>query len=413
MKEKLIAFIRVCFYAVIKPIIWFYVVVFQHVRFHKKGFTVPKGPVLFVSNHLTNWDGLYLNCMFFNRIIRFIVHDDMFKNKFMAWCAKNLLGEVCRGRTNNSISDVKEMKRLASKGATVGLFPEGDIDMFGRTLPIGVSVAKYAKLLGIPIVLTKVQGACIRAPRWADKARHSKITYSITDVISVNDVKKLPTNELHNRILSGIVVDEYAYQNEKRVKQFPSKKRAEWLELGLFYCPNCKKFETLKSENDRVYCTNCCYEVKYNRYCNLEPINGALPFTVLTEWDDEQKRVLNEKVKEYNSPAPFLQAQDLDFYQIDQSQYFKKPLYQANLSLYNDRLDINSKDGNISILLSSIDNVCLQYKDVLDLYYDNKKIRLRTKKRKWSAYLYVLAIKNLINKMQEEKKDEGKICNCK
>lgn len=398
MKEKWIKFLRVCFYCVMKPLIWFYVVVFQHVRFRKNGYKVPKGPVLFLSNHLTNWDGLYLNCMFFTRIIRFIAHDEMFQNKFFAWFSKNVLGEVCRGRSDESISDVLEMRRLVKNGATLGLYPEGDIDMFGRTLPIGESVAKFARLIGVPVVLVKVQGACIRAPRWADKPRRARITYSITDIIYPDELKSTPVKNLYDRILQGITVDEYAYQKEIKVKQFPATKRAEWLELGLFYCPNCGKFEVLTTKGDRIICTNCKFQAKYNRYCIVEPVNGSLPFQLLTEWDDEQKRILYGKLDDYTEDTPFLSAYNLDYYQIQPTEYFKKPLCKASLKLYKDRLEISLKTETtpLTIPLTDINKATLQHKDVLELWLKDTRIRLRTEERKWSAYLYVLAINHLI-----------------
>lgn len=381
-----------------KPLIWFYVVIFQHVRFRKNGYKVPKGPVLFLSNHVTNWDPFYLNCMFFTRIIRFIAHDEMFQNKFFAWFSKNILGEVCRGRTDESISDVLEMKRLIKSGATLGLYPEGDIDMFGRTLPIGISVAKFARLLGVPVVLTKVQGACIRAPRWADKARHAHITYSITDVIYPSELKNTPVNELYERILSGIVVDEYAYQKEIKVKQFPAPKRAEWLELGLFYCPSCGKFETLTSKGDKIYCKSCDFKAKYDRYSMIESVTSPLSFNLPTEWDDLQKKVLCEKLASYADDKPFLIANDLDYYCVSQTEYFKKPIAKATLKLYKDRLEIafDNELQSQTIQMKDIRKATLQYKDVLEIQYDNIRIRFQTKERKWSAYLYALTIDYLI-----------------
>ena len=400
MKDKWVKILRICFYALMKPLVWFYVVVFQHVRFRRNGYKLPKGPVLFLSNHVTNWDPFYLNVMFFNRIIRFIAHDELFQNKFFAWFSKNILGEVCRGKTDESVSDVLEMKRLVKSGATLGLYPEGDIDMFGRTLPIGVSVAKFARLLGIPVVLTKVQGACIRAPRWADRARHAHITYSITDIIYPEELKRMPVNNLYQRILDEISVDEYAYQKELQYKQFPAPKRAEWLELGLFYCPNCGKLETLTSKGDKLICIQCGFQAKYNRYCELEPINVPLDKTLLTEWDDRQKQVLYERLDCYKDATPFLTAENLDFYQVAEEEYFKKPIGRCALKLYKDKIELVFSDGTPTkiIPMQEIKRAILQYKDVLEIRLGGSRMRFQTKGRKWSAYLYVLAINHLIKK---------------
>ena len=84
-KNFLKEFAQHLFYFLLRPFLWFYIVVFQHVRFKRNHKKVPKGPVLFLSNHLSNWDGIYINAMFWNRIVHFIVHDEMFKNKFLGF----------------------------------------------------------------------------------------------------------------------------------------------------------------------------------------------------------------------------------------------------------------------------------------------------------------------------------------
>lgn len=396
MESKWIRFLRCVFYCIMKPFVWFYVVVFQHVRFRKNGYKLPKGPVLFISNHVTNWDPFYLNCMFFTRIIRFIANDELFKNKYYAWFSKNILGEVCRGKTDESVSDVLAMKRLVKSGATLGLYPEGDIDMFGRTLPIGVSVAKFVKMLGVPVVLTRVQGACIRAPRWADKARHAHITYSVTDIISPREWKTMSVTELYERILRGITVDEFAYQRQLQYKQLLARRRAEWLELGLFYCPHCRQFETLQSKGDKVFCP-CGFTARYNRRGMLESVQKPLPWTLLTEWDSAQKRALCEKIEAHTGEQPLLQAEGLDYYRTEKTAYCKKPLAKASLKVYKDRLEvIFDGEETHNIPMYEVKRATLQHKDILDVLCKDCLLRFCTKTRKWSAYLYALAIDKII-----------------
>jgi len=400
MERKWIKLLRRNFFCIFKPFVWFYVVVFQHVRFKKNNFKVPKGPVLFISNHLSNWDGIYLNCMFFWRIIRFIAHDELFRTKRFAWFSKNVLGQVCRAKSDESISDVLEMKRLVKHGATLGLYPEGDIDMFGRTLPIAESVAKFARLMGIPVVLTKIQGATIRAPRWARWARHASITYSITDVISVDELKNTSISDLHKRIVSGITVDDYVYQSKLMYKQFPTRRRAEWLELGLFYCPKCKKFETLSTKGDILFCTQCDFRAKFNRYSMLETVDGR----VLGEWDDIQKAALYNVIDNASDKTPIFCSENLDYYQVGKEEYFKDPISKCSLRLYKDRVEIDFLDKALPkvIYLDDIKKATLQYKDVLEIDYANFRLRFQTKERKWSAYMYATAIKYLLNKDKEK-----------
>lgn len=396
IKEKFSNFLIISFYVIIKPICWFYAVVFQHVRFKKNGYKVPKGSVLFLSNHLTNWDGIYINCMFWTRIIRCVCHDEMFKNKALAWIFKNLLGEICRGKKESDFLDVLKMKRLVSRSkVSLGLYPEGDIDMFGRTLPFDTEVAKLAKLLKIPVVLTKIQGAHIRAPRWAKNPRHAHITYSMTDVISVEEVSSLSCEQLFERIYKGIANDDSLYQQSLKHKQFPTKNRANWLELGIFYCPNCGKFETLSTKNDLIYCKECGFKARYNVYSALEQVEGKLGVELVTEWDDLQKAELYKRIDQYDGEQPFLQEENLTFYRQNAGEYFKKPLGSASLKVYGDRIEYSCKEERHCLYVDQMTKISLQYKDVLEIHYGDYKIRFQHERKKWSAYLYVLALKRL------------------
>ena len=397
-QDKLNKILRNIFYAIIKPWVWLYIVLFQHVRFQRNGYKLPKGQILFLSNHLSNWDGVYLSGMFFNRSIRFVAHDELFKNKFFSWCAKVLLGEIKRGMKSSDISDVRQMKKVLKEGDDLGLYPEGDIGFFGRTLPIEKSVAKLCKLLGVSVVLTKIEGAGIRAPRWASRPRHTPITYSITDVISITEINALSVDELHERIVKGISGDDFAYQKQRMVKQFPSFGRAEWLQLGLFYCPSCQRFETLTSKNDKLLCVNCGLKVKYNRYSMLEGLTQPLGFTLLTEWDDLQRRALYKKIDASQNDKAIFIARDLDFYEVKQTQYFKKPQGKVALKIYTDKLGYLFDEKETFIFIKDMRRIILQHKDVLEIHYADKRIRFCTKQRKWSGYMYVKALEYLKEK---------------
>lgn len=399
--KRIKRFVMILFYMIWKPWLYIYVMVFQHVRFKRNGFNVPKGPCLFLSNHLSNWDGIYLNLMFFNRIIHFIVHEELFKNKMLAFLCTHLAGEIRRGMNEKDISDVLAVRKLAKEGRNIGLYPEGDIDMFGRTLPIAPSVAKLAKMLKLPVVVLRIEGAVIRTSRWAKYARHSHLTYSIKDIISLDDVNSLSVDELFERIDNKIRGNDYEYQEKMMYKQWRGKDRAMWLELGLFWCPKCHKFETLSSKGNKVFCKNCDFIARYNRYGFLEEVNYPIPNKSLPLWDDIQMEYLHKYIDECKDEIIF-EAKDLDFYKVKQIEYFNKPLGVGTLRIYKDKIGIlleNSEEQYI--YYKDMVKIYLQHKDVFEIHFNEDRIRFHTKRRKWSAYLYIQAVKYLYKKVEK------------
>lgn len=386
-------------YLIIETLTLIYGVVFQHVRFQYRGHKIPKGPIFVLSNHHSNWDPLYLAPMFYLKFIRFIAHDELFQNKFYSLIIKTCLGQVRRGMDEADPKPIFDIIRIAKKGGSVGLFPEGDIDMFGRTLPIEKSVAKLAKTIKLPLVLTRITGAHLRAPRWSKLPYASKITYGVTDVISPHVIETLSVDELYERILKGIQANEMLYQEKAKITQIGFG-RAEWLELGLFMCPKCQSLESLHSKNNTLTCSSCDFRTRFNRHSFFTYPHESY-FKTTTSWDDWQKNELLKKIPTDPS-AVFLVSPLLAAQQCSIGEYFDGSIFDyITLKLYNNKMIIQSSSNKdtLVIKLDDIKYAQLRFKDVLEIRYQNTRYRFFTSQIKWSAYLWKTAI-NMLKQLQ-------------
>lgn len=89
--------------------------------FNQNGKQLPKKPFLVMGNHVTDWDGLYLNT-YLKRFIYFLVHDEVFKYKFSKIIAYNLLGQIQRGKLKNDIGPLRKMLEFKKLGQMLGYF---------------------------------------------------------------------------------------------------------------------------------------------------------------------------------------------------------------------------------------------------------------------------------------------------
>lgn len=403
-------FWQVVFYFTLKPFFAVYFFIFHNLHFKHSHYKIPKGPVLFISNHHSNFDGFYLNIMFYWRIIHFVVNEELFITRLTSFISRFLLGEIKRGVTPSDVGFIFEMKRYVQEGRSVGLFPEGDIHFFGETLPIEPSLAKLAKMLNIPIVCLQVHGAHLRAPRCGNKAHRGKIVYEITDVIDQDSVHSLKVESLYHRMVEGIRVHENQYQRQAMTKMLGGK-RAEWLELGLFLCPQCHDYETLISEGNILRCQHCGLEIFVNSYGFLEQKNGNLSLEAYTNFDDcskwnawqlgELKRNLNQS----NGKEPIFTAKNMMFQQTKVGEFFNLKTIEVVAKLYHDHLQLIDLEQTVvlDIPLTDLSDCLVQYKDVLEFIHHQKRYRISTKKRKWSAYLWCQAILHLVSIKNAEK----------
>lgn len=84
---------------------------------------IPKGKVIFVCNHLSNIDYVYL----FNNIWRkqyVLAKKELFKNKFVAWFFKKCCG-IEIDRENISINSLKQCMSVLKNNKVLTIFPEG------------------------------------------------------------------------------------------------------------------------------------------------------------------------------------------------------------------------------------------------------------------------------------------------
>ncbi len=247
---------------------------FRHkVTFDKNGKKLPRGNFIVLGNHVTDWDGLYLNTYLF-RFIYFLVHDEAFKYKIASGILTKVLGQIKRGKKKSDIGPLRKLIDIRNSGKNIGIFPEGDISHVGKSLPIRESIAKLCKILDLPIITVRIDGASHARPRWGYEVRKTRVKITITDIISREEVKGLSQQQLYGRIVEGIKYNDNEYQKEHMIKA-KAKRPAERLENVLFLCPECGSIGRMKSSGDRLFCTSCGFEVRYNEYNQFEPVSGG------------------------------------------------------------------------------------------------------------------------------------------
>lgn len=386
--SKVTSLLRWLLYFLIKLILYPYVFLVQNVRFRKNGYKIPKTPCFFLSNHQSNWDGIYIEMMFPTRVIHYLVNEVIFRNAILNFLVGKVLGMVKRGEGKNDMTSVKNIIDLKKKGKNIGLFPEGDIDMWGRTMQIDDSIAKLCKKLNMPIVLLRIDGAYMRACRWGRLPRRSRVTYSIQNVLSTDYVKTLSVGELHQKILDGISYDESKYQESAKIKVLFPWGRAEHLEYGLFWCPKCHALHSLYTSNNTLYCANCSMTAYLNADYTLSSSDN-LPKTP-TAWADEQKAYIPEYLSKIENGSPVLKSREIRLSITPRRHFFGHRFTVGNLTLFCDRLEHVDKNGEkTTIKLIDAEKICLQQRDILEIQTELVKVRFSRPEILWSGYSWV------------------------
>lgn len=84
---------------------------------------LPDGPVILVSNHISNWDVVALGCIV-NRQIRFMAKKELFGPKPLR-ALMNALGAFPVDRGGADVSAIRISLGILGEGGVVGIFPQG------------------------------------------------------------------------------------------------------------------------------------------------------------------------------------------------------------------------------------------------------------------------------------------------
>ena len=141
---QVLGIFRRIFQSIVKSIMWINLAMSRRYSFNKNGLSVPKGPVLFLSNHQLNLDAVRLRVVN-NRRIVFVAHEEVYRNPFYRFVAHSLADTVCRSSSKNNISYLKELFNAKKHGLSIGIYPEGGINYFNQSLNIDISIAKLCK----------------------------------------------------------------------------------------------------------------------------------------------------------------------------------------------------------------------------------------------------------------------------
>ena len=405
-KGKIANFFRHIFYLFFRIILAPYIFLVQNVRFKRNGFKIPKGPCLFLSNHQTNWDPIYMEIMFPSRIIHILAHDELFQNPLYKFIAKTLLGAVRRGEGQNDLSAIKTLFDLKKMGRNICIFPEGDINTWGRNFPLDDNIAKLVKKLGMPIVFLKLKGAHIRAPRWSTMARRSKIIYSIENVVTPDEVKTMSVDDMHKLIVKHISYNDFEYAWQEGIKVVCPLKRAERLEYSLFYCPNCGAVNSLVSNKNTVTCKKCNAEAYLTRDYHFQSDCENIPDNIL-DWADLQNTKIPELCDKVKVGEPIFVSKKVRLYMAARKQFFKKYTV-GTAKLYHDRVEHKDRYGYVTtVKFQDTTKIFLQFKDTLDLRTEYVKFRMNRRNPLWSGYTWV-EFANYLKKNADKYKIEEK-----
>ena len=259
---------------------------------------------LFLMNHSSFIDLKIAESILWPRPFNIVCTSDGFVGK------SGLLRALGCIPTKKFISDttlVRDMLYAVNKlHDSILLFPEASYSFDGTATPLPESMGKLLKLLKLPVIMIKTDGAFLRDPLYNMlQLRRVKVSAKMKYVLSPDDIKNMTVPELNSVLKELFAFDNFRSQQERGIRVTEAF-RADGLNRVLYKCPKCGAEGMMKGEGISLSC-GCCgksWELTETGYLRAD--DGDDIFDHVPDWYAWERECVRDELEkgEYRLDIP-------------------------------------------------------------------------------------------------------------
>jgi len=258
------AFIYFLAYILIYPLLK----IFYNLKIDRKGFKMPKGSYIVLSNHLTMYDFLLVMLSFYPRRLNAVTAQKFFMykplNKFLP-----ALGCISKNMFDPDVRSVISIKTVLKRGGGVLLFAEGRCSGTHAYVGIHKATGKLLKKFGVPVVSAYLEGVTNCMPHWRKGTRFGRVRITYRNLFAADDLKQKSVDEINAEIDERLGSSVCTTPPKKPFETYRAKRLAEGLEQMLYFCPKCEREFVMTSEGNILRCYACGFEAELTRQGKL------------------------------------------------------------------------------------------------------------------------------------------------
>ncbi len=253
-------------------------------------------PCLILMNHSSFTDLQIVGTLFSKRPYNIVCTNDGFVGK--EWLMR-AIGCIPTKKFITDATLVKDMNyTLHTLHSSVVMFPEASYSFDGTETPLPQSLGKCIKLLKVPVVMIKTQGAFLRDPLYNNlQKRAANIHADVTYLLSPDEIASISAEDINTILAEAFSYDHFKaqYNNGVLVKE---SFRADGLHRVLYKCPNCNSEGRMHGEGTIIKCCSCgeVHELCENgSLSNLTSDNTRFKF--VSDWYKWERECVREEIE--------------------------------------------------------------------------------------------------------------------
>lgn len=254
-------------------------------------------PCLVLMNHSSFIDLEIVAYLMADREWHIVTTLDGFVGK--AWLMR-LLGCISTKKFINDVTLVRDMRyTVKNLNASLVMYPEASYSFDGTATTLPESLGKCIKLLNVPVVMIKTEGAFLRDPLYNGlQVRKTKVSATMEYILSPEEIKEKSIAEINEILGKQFDFDNFKIQQEKEIK-IKEKFRADGLHRVLYKCPHCQTEGKTVGKGIYLTCEECGVQYELTETGFLKCVNGETLISHVPDWYTwERQRVRVELLED-------------------------------------------------------------------------------------------------------------------
>lgn len=232
-----------------------------------------KGPMVIIGNHQAALD--FTTLIGATKEPMTFVVSDSFYNTLPFRKAMDQIGVISKQQFQTSIKEIAAMRHTIHDNGILMFYPSGLMTEDGTHTPTPSSTYEFLQWLGADVYVARITGSYFCTPKWSGKIRPGRTYLDVYKLIDKDDLKNMQPEEIKETVKFALDFDAYREQEEHKIKYLGGN-NIKGLENVLYVCPHCKKEFTIKPKNkSTLYCTECGFEHKSDKYGFLHNVGGV------------------------------------------------------------------------------------------------------------------------------------------
>lgn len=197
---------------------------------------------------------------------------------------------------------IRDMKyALREKKMSVLMYPEASYSFDGRPTPLPDSLPGLLKLLDVPVLMIRTEGAFLRDPLYNGlQKRKVRVSARFYCLATPEQIRESSPGELGDLLRQAFAMDYFHEQAEHGVR-VKEPFRADGLERILYTCPVCGQEGKMEGKGTRLTCHACGASWQMDDLGRMEAEKSTAGwggFAQIPDWYDWERQLVRQSLED-------------------------------------------------------------------------------------------------------------------